>query len=331
MKQYVSDLKEKDAVNSVFIVRDKTVQVGKNGRPYISMLLSDITGSIDGRIWDNVELMANSFDSGDFVRVKGQVQLYQNRKQLITHGMQKAQGDEYELSDLMKSSQRNPREMYEELIGLVREMQNQHIRELTLNILQDPDIADRLKKSPAAKSIHHAYIGGLLEHVLSICKIMSFLGSHYPVLNRDLLYFGAIFHDLGKIWELEVDGGIHYTDEGRLVGHLVLSSELIEKTASKILGFPAETKNVLKHIVLSHHGKLEYGSPKRPKMLEAFVVAAIDDFDSKMNTLEFYMAEEKKTGETWTRYNASFERYFYLNWFPMPEAPPTKTEPGSSD
>ena len=114
MKQYVSDLKEKDAVNSVFIVRDKTVQVGKNGRPYISMLLSDITGSIDGRIWDNVELMANSFDSGDFVRVKGQVQLYQNRKQLITHGMQKAQGDEYELSDLMKSSQRNPREMYEE-------------------------------------------------------------------------------------------------------------------------------------------------------------------------------------------------------------------------
>lgn len=314
MKQFAEELKEKDVVQSVFVVREKTVQTGKNGRPYISMFLTDISGSIDARVWDNVEHISQLFETGDFVKVKGQVQVYQNRKQLIIHSIQRAGDEEFNIADLMKASARDPEQMYEELVGIVRQIKDDHIRELTLTILQEPDLRRRLLRCPAAKTIHHAYIGGLLEHVLSICAIMDFIAGHYPVLDKDLLIFGAIFHDLGKVWELDVGGGIHYTDEGRLIGHLVLSSELIEKTASKILGFPNETKNVLKHIVLSHHGKLEYGSPKRPKLIEAFVVSAIDDFDSKMNTLEFYLREEMKSGEKWSRYSPAFDRYFYLNW-----------------
>lgn len=316
MKQFVKDLNDKDQVQSVFAVKDKNIQTGKNGRPYMSLSLQDISGTIDARIWDNVEAISRKFSGGDFVQVKGQIQLFQNRKQLIVHSIDKAEAGSFQVSDLMKASSRLSEEMFEELLQIVKTIKNDHIRELVLNIIQDREIHEKLLRCPAAKTIHHAYIGGLLEHVLSICGLMNFISGHYPVLDRDLLIFGAIFHDLGKVWELDVQGGIHYTDEGRLVGHLVLASEVIEKNASKILGFPVELKNILKHIVLSHHGRLDYGSPKRPKLLEAYVVAAIDDFDSKMNNLENYMREEKKSGEKWSRYNSSFDRYFYLNWLP---------------
>lgn len=316
MKQFIQELKDKDSVHSIFLVRDRSIQTGKNGKTYMSMFLQDISGSMDARIWDNVEQVSRQFDNGDFVAVKGQVQLFQNRKQLIVHAIGKAEKGSYKVSDLVQAAKRPSEEMFSELIDTVKEMKNDHIRELTLNILQDPSIKEKVLVCPAAKTIHHAYVGGLLEHILSICGMMNFIAGHYPVLDKDLLIFGAIFHDLGKIWELDIQGGIHYTDEGRLVGHLVLASELIEKNASRILGFPMELKNVLKHIVLSHHGRLEYGSPKRPKMLEAFVVAAIDDFDSKMNTLENFMRVEKKGGEKWSRYNPAYDRYFYLGRIP---------------
>lgn len=316
MKQFIAKLEDKETVHSVFIARDKNVQTGKNGRPYLSMLLADTSGAIDARIWDNVDKISKEFENGDFVQVKGAIQVYQNRKQLIVHNILKAEPGSYDISELVKSAARPSEEMYDELISIVKEIKNEHIRTLVLKVLQEPDIKAKILICPAAKTIHHAYVGGLLEHILSICGMMKFVAGHYPVLDRDLLVFGAIFHDLGKIWELEVQGGIRYTDEGRLVGHLVLSSELIEKEASQILGFPAELKNVLKHIVLSHHGRLEYGSPKRPKLLEAFVVAAIDDFDSKMNTLENYMRDEKRSGASWSRYNPSFDRYFYLDRLP---------------
>jgi 3'-5' exoribonuclease len=182
-----------------------------------------------------------------------------------------------------------------------------------ISTLEDPEMKPLILKAPAAKSIHHAWESGLIEHIVSICKLMNFIAGHYPHLNRDLLIFGAIYHDIGKIWELDLGSGISYTTRGRLIGHLYMGAELVEKKASKILGFPEELKDILKHIVLSHHGKLEYGSPKRPKFLEAAVVAMIDDFDSKVSTITTLIENERQNSlDSWSRYSEMFDRYFYI-------------------
>lgn len=315
-KVFVRDLQDKQTFNSVFLVRDKALLTGKNGKSYISLFLGDSSGTVDARIWDNVEGLAESFQSGDIVRVKGQVQIFQNRKQVIVHRLDKAQVDEYRMSDFVSSAERAPEEMYGELLKIAESIQDSNIRQLTLDVLKDPEIRQRLLVAPAAKSIHHAYVGGLLEHVLSICGLMKGLAGHYQKqkidLKLDYLLFGAIFHDIGKVWELEVGNGISYTFKGKLIGHMVMAVELVEKKASRILGFPEDLKDLLKHIILSHHGKLEYGSPKTPMFLEAFIVAAIDDLDSKINTIAKFVESERESGDTWSKFNPMFERYFLL-------------------
>ena len=315
-KVFVRDFSEKQTVNSVFLVRDKAYLVGKNGKPYISMFLSDASGSCDSRIWDNVDIFNETFQNGDIVRVKGQVQIFQGRKQFVVHRLEKAQPNEYNMDDFVTRSARPPEVMFAELLQLVEKMQDRNIRQLVLEVLNDSEVRARLLVSPAAKSIHHAYQGGLLEHILSICGLMTVLHAHYErfgtELKLDLLIFGAIFHDIGKIWELDIDQGISYTDKGKLIGHMVLAVELVEKKASRILGFPEELKDILKHIILSHHGKVEYGSPKLPMFLEAFLVAAIDDLDSKINTIDMFMRSERATGDRWSKYNQLFDRYFFL-------------------
>jgi 3'-5' exoribonuclease len=204
--------------------------------------------------------------------------------------------------------------MFSELIGIVEEIQDEQLKRLMLDVVNDSEVKVRLLSAPAAKTIHHAYVGGLLEHILSICGVMKFLGSHYNFLNQDLLYFGAIFHDIGKTWELDFKEGIQYTDKGRLVGHMNIACELVDRFSAKILGFKEDMKDTLKHIILSHHGRLEYGSPKRPKFLEALVVAMIDDLDSKLNTISQFMINELPSGESWSRYSQQFDRYFYLDF-----------------
>ncbi len=279
----------------------------------MSLVLSDKTGQIDCRVWDNVEDLDGLFQEGDVVLVKGSTQLFQSRLQLIVHKLERAGEGDYDIEDFISKSDRDGQEMYQELLEVVRSIRDPNIRQITLDTVEDPEIKPLLMKAPAAKTIHHAKEGGLLEHVLSICAVMKLLSGHYKHLNLDLLLFGAIFHDIGKIWELNIDKGIQYTDVGRLVGHLVLASELVEKKASRIMGFPEPLKHVLKHIILSHHGKLEYGSPKRPKFLEAYVVAMIDDLDSKIDTITSLLTMDSKTGASWTRYSPVFDRYFFLD------------------
>jgi 3'-5' exoribonuclease len=191
---------------------------------------------------------------------------------------------------------------------------------LVLDTLEDPEIQSKYVRCPAARTIHHNWVGGLLEHTLSICKIMMFLGSHYEDLDLDLLLVGAVFHDIGKIWELSYDSNITYTDVGKLVGHLVLGSELIERKAQNIKGFPEELKNICKHLVLSHHGKYEYGSPKRPKVLEALIVSYIDELDSKIAALQAFLGSESNRGEAWTGYNSVFDRHFFMPQDELPES-----------
>lgn len=312
-KVLIRDLKDKDAIEELFLVKEKNVGMGKNGRPFMSLVLGDVSGSLDARLWDRVEDLSRECEIGDVVRVKGQIQIFQNRKQLIVHRLEKVDPSTVNLEEFLPHTARNSEDMLAELSVLVKTIKNDFIRQLIVDTLEDPEIRPKLMRAPAAKSIHHGWIGGLLEHVLSICKIMDFLGTHYAFLNRDLLLFGAIFHDIGKVWELSYDNGISYTDRGRLLGHMQIACELVDRKSARILGFTEELRDVCKHIILSHHGKLEYGSPKRPKFVEALIVAMIDDLDSKVNTVQTLIENERASGDRWSRYSDLFDRYFLLD------------------
>jgi 3'-5' exoribonuclease len=315
-KLFVSDLKDKQTLCTTFLAKNKTLLTDKKGKTYISLDLSDRSGSVDAKIWDNVEQTNNIFESGDIVKVKGQVQLFQNKKQIIIHKIDPIKDEPVDLKDYVGEVAQSPEEIYRELLLIVEKVQSSHIRQLIENTLADPSIKEILLKSPAAKSIHHVQVGGLIQHILSISQLMLFIAKQYPQLNLDLLIFGAIFHDLGKIWELEwTNKGIRYTDKGRLVGHLYMSAELVEKKASQILGFPEDLVMVLKHIVLSHHGRLEYGSPKVPMMLEAYVVWMVDDLDSKIDSITQFMKQDVSGEQDWSSFNQLYSRHFYKNNF----------------
>lgn len=318
MKRFIRDLKEKDHVQSVFLVTEKNAGTDRNGKRFLSMNIADATGNLNGRMFEKVDDVVDSFDVGDVVWVKGFVQLFQNRKQLIVHDIRKAAEGEYQMPELVADLGGDPREHLNNLLSIVGGLENEHVKRLLLETLNDAEIQKLMLKAPAAKTIHHAYRGGLIEHIHSIVKVMESLAVHYPFLSKDLLVFGAIYHDLGKIFELDLSEGIHYTQSGRLVGHMVLACELIEKKSAAIPGFPKDISDVLKHIILSHHGKLEYGSPKLPMLPEALVVAMIDDLDSRMNTLFHFLKGEIQNvpaSEKWSHYHPGFERYFYLDFF----------------
>lgn len=310
--QYVESLKDKEAVTSVFLATEKQVGNDKNGKAFLSVNLSDSTGFINARLWDKVDELKSLFDAGDFVQVKGHVQVYQNRKQIIIHDIRKAPKELIGTKSFVSQSQSDPVQCLNDIESIVAQMKNEHIKQLLQDVLKDQEIYDLLLKTPAAKTIHHAYVGGLAEHILSICRTLQFIAKQYSELDEDLLIFGGIFHDLGKIWELSVVDGIKYTDKGRLVGHMAIACDLIEKKSGRILGFPEILKDLLKHIVLSHHGRLEYGSPKLPMLPEAVVVAMIDELDSKLNTILNFMKMELSTGEPWTKFHQQLDRYFYL-------------------
>lgn len=309
----VKDMRDKDQVDGSFLVKEKNVGVGKNGRPFMTLLLGDSTGHIDGRLWDNVDSLSREFETGDVVKIKGQVQLFQNRRQLIVHRLERVDPATVNFEDYVPKASRASEDLMAELLNVVRTMKNPSLQRLVLDTLEDPEIRPLLLKAPAAKSIHHAWLGGLLEHIVSIVRIMEFMAKHYPFLNRDLLIFGGIFHDIGKVWELSWEQGIGYTDRGRLIGHMEMACELIDRKSSRILGFDNELRDVCKHIVLSHHGKLEYGSPKRPKFLEALIVAMVDDLDSKMSTVKTLIENERGGTDHWSRYSELFDRYFLLD------------------
>lgn len=309
----VKTLRDKDAVDHLLLVKEKSVSVGKNGRPFMSLQLGDSSGSIDARLWDNVDELSKDFEIGDVVKVKGAVQLFQGRRQLVIHRLEKVDQSTVKVEDYMSTSSVNVEDLYADIVRAVKAMKNEALKTLVMDTLEDPEIKPMFLKAPAAKSIHHAWRGGLIEHIHSMMKTMEFLGSHYPFLNRDLLVFGAIFHDIGKIWELSYDQSIGYTDRGRLIGHMEMACELIDKKSSRILGFTQDLRDVCKHIVLSHHGKLEYGSPKRPKFIEAMVVAMVDDLDSKVATLRTLIEGERGGSDRWSRYSELFDRYFLLD------------------
>lgn len=310
-KIFISQLQDKQTVTSTFLAKNKIVLKDKRGKPYVSFLLSDSTGDVDAKIWDNVESLDGNFQSGDIILVKGNVQTFQNRMQFVVHKLERFDGS-VDLKDYVRSTEQAPEDMYRDLLATVEDFQNQPLQQLILDTLNDPTLKPLLLIAPAAKTIHHAKLGGLLEHILSITRLCRLVGSNYPQLNVEILIFGAIFHDIGKIWELKIDDhGISYTDKGRLLGHMSMAVELVERKCQKIFNFPEDLKDLCKHIILSHHGKQEYGSPKLPQTLEAYVLWMLDDLDSKVDAISHAMTLPTGDG-TWSQYSSLFERHFLI-------------------
>ncbi len=316
-KQYTRDLKDKDVVQNPFLIKFSALAVGKNGKPYMNLVLMDKTGEVEARLWEDAEKYATLAVRDAFVFV-----------------MNVLREDEVDVRDYIAEGEVDAEALYAQLLGYVASMQDPYYKALAESILRDDaEIVDRIKRAPAAKSMHHAYRGGLLEHVISITGILDHMARHYgKYVDRDLLFLGGFLHDIGKIWELSYERVTDYTTEGKLIGHLVMGSELVEKKvraleaeAGRLPGpFPDEQRLLVKHLILSHHGKYEYASPKRPKCLEALIVHMIDDLDSKVNAIQKFTLQDPTPGK-WTGLNRQFERFFYKPDWAMPPSDVTRS------
>lgn len=312
MKQtFLKDIKEKDKVEDVFLATKKEMGMGKSGRSYLNIKLMDKTGEVEARVWDNTDDISKVFEKGDFVKIKGFVVTYQAGLQLNITDVMKVSEDTINIRDFLPVSSREPDEMMIELEGIVNNISDKFIKKLLTSFLEDVEIKHLFKLAPAAKSMHHTYIGGLLEHVLSICRLIDGVIKNYQNINKDLLFAGAILHDIGKIYELKFERTFDYSDEGRLLGHIAIGAGMIEKKLAEVSDFPNELAMLLKHMILSHHGYLEFGSPKRPKTIEAIILYYMDDLDSKIQSMQTLIEKEKETPSNWTSYHKLYERYIY--------------------
>lgn len=313
--QFVRDLVPKDKVDSLFFVKYIAVMQARDGKSYLNLVLSDNSGDLESRSWQNAEKINDRIKKGTFVRAQGKVNLFQGRKQLILAEIEEVDGDDLDQSDFVLKTSKNPDEMLESLFAIVEELDDVYIKQLLKNVLSDPEINKRLKRWSAGKTIHHAYEGGLLEHILSVTTLARSLSAHYAV-NANYVVAGAILHDLGKVYELTDGLNVEYTEEGKLVGHLVKGVELVDRFSYKIKNFPYDLKLHLKHVLLSHHGSYEYGSPKIPQTSEAFLVHLIDMMDSKMHALEMIKMTDNSPGH-WSGFIKHLDRIIYKTQLPF--------------
>ncbi len=311
----VRDLVPKQEVESVYLVKYVALAEARDGKKYLNMILSDNTGDLESRSWNNAETIYEMANKGDYVKVKGKTNIYQGRKQFILQDISVVPRAEIDLDDFVLKSTRDPEVMYQELLALVTGLKDVYIRDLLTAVVSDTEITRRLKKWQAGKSIHHAYQGGLLEHILSCANLAAALSPIYRV-NENYVMAGAVLHDLCKIYELTDDVNVEYTEEGKLVGHLVKGLEVLDRFAYRIKDFPYQMKMHLKHILLSHHGEYEYGSPKIPQTREAMLVHMIDLMDSKMHTFETIMRTDNNTGH-WSGYIKHLDRIVYKDELPF--------------
>ena len=310
-KLFISDLKENEKADSIFLVKNKSLLKGKTGKDYISLKLSDKTGDIKANIWDNTQKFANIFEAGDFIKIKSKTSVFQNELQLNISDAEKIDIAGGDLCLFLRSSKFNIDDMYLELCAILREnIKDKYIGELINSFLNDEHYTNKLKSLPAAKSIHHAYIGGLLEHTLSIVKAGLLMSMHYKdSVNKDVMLASCFLHDAGKIQELRFNKNItEYSDEGRLLGHIVLGINCISKRMETIKDFPENLKIIILHSIASHHGELEFGSPKRPKTIEALILHFIDNMDARVNQFEG-LTEETAKISYWSNYSKHLDRY----------------------
>ena len=307
---FVRELKPDELVTAVFLVSTREVRQRRTGEPYLSLVLSDRTGEIDSKMWDNVAEIIETFDRDDFVKVKGLMQLYNNRPQFTIHKLRRVEDREIDPRDFFPASLHDPEVMWVELRGIVSANGNGNIRGLLNAFLDDPDIAARYRVAPAAKTIHHAFRSGLLEHVLSLLRLAKLVGGHYAALgvDLDLLTAGIVLHDIGKIYELSYDRGFGYSPEGQLLGHIAIAIRMIADKLRAFPDFPVTLRNLLEHMVLSHHGQLEFGSPKIPIFPEALLLHYLDDMDSKMECMRVQIDRDPQAEGYFSAYSPSLGR-----------------------
>lgn len=304
--KYIQEFREGDRIAGVYLCKHKTSAVTKNGKPYDNLILQDKTGTIDAKIWDVGSQGISEYDALDYIDVVGEVTSFMNQLQVSIKRVRVAEEGEYIPADYLPVSSKNIDEMYKEVLGMVAATENRYLKALLEEFfVKDEKFVKSFKYSSAAKSVHHCFVGGLLEHTLSVAKNCKFFAMQYPYLKKDLLITAALLHDCAKVVEFSPFPENDYTDEGNLLGHIVMGSEMIGEKARLIDGFPKTLENELKHCILAHHGKLEYGSPKKPMLMEAVALNFADDIDAKMETFKEILDSTTETG--WLGYNKLFE------------------------
>ncbi|MGH9804494.1 MAG: 3'-5' exoribonuclease YhaM family protein [Candidatus Acidiferrales bacterium] len=301
---------ESQVVTSFFLVQSKEVRSTRDGKPYLAVRLADRTGTVEARLWDGLDAL-EEFERDDVVKVEAAVESYRGKTQLKLRRVRRAQPEEYELGDYLPETEKDVEALYAELLETARGVGNPHLRGLLLAVLEDAELAPRLKQAPGAKTLHHAYRGGLVEHVVSLCRLCKLAAQNYPEVDLDLLLTGAVLHDLGKVYELSYERSLDYTTVGNLVGHITIGLEVIGRKMDALEGFPPELRALVQHLILSHHGKLEFGSPVTPRFPEALLLHYLDDIDSKMEAMRSSFAAADAAGREgeWTDYNRSLDRY----------------------
>ena len=311
MKTYIDQIRENQEVESTFVVTEKNVATSRSGTTYLRLRLSDRTGEIEARVWDGAEDFGTLFERGDAITIKGHAGSFQDRLQLNIKAVKKCPDDEVVLEDFLPTAPQPVDEMLRQLKDISSTIQNPHLRTLVAAFLEDDDFVAAFRRAPAAKRLHHVYLGGLLEHTLSVAQLADRIHGQYPGIDRDLLLAGAVLHDVGKVRELSCTLEFDYTDEGRLLGHIVMGSDMVSQRIATIPGFPEQLALMVKHLMLSHHGQYEFGSPRRPKIPEAELLYRLDDLDAKINGIQTFM-KQGDGGSRWTDYHRMFDRFFYL-------------------
>lgn len=302
----IKDYREGDRIFDIYLCKHKQSAVTKNGKPYDNVILQDKSGTIDAKVWDPNSAGIAEFDALDYIEVYGDVNSYQGALQVNVKRIRRCQEGEYDPANYLPVSSKNIDDMYKELLGLIGKTQNGYLKKLLESFfVQDEAFIKAFRTSSAAKTVHHGFVGGLLEHTLSVARMCEYFCKAYPVLKRDLLVAAALCHDIGKVKELSLFPENDYTDDGQLLGHIVMGAEMVGEKARAIAGFPPVLEAEIKHCILAHHGEYEYGSPKKPALIEAAALNLADNADAKMET--FMELLQGATGNGWLGYNRLFE------------------------
>jgi len=326
---FVAELAPDSTITSVFLVHRKEVRQKKDGDSFLSLTLGDRTGQIEATMWDGVAEVQSSFEQDDFIRVRATVGRYRDKPQLTLNRLRRVEESEIALADYLPSTSADVAALWRELEGRIARIAHPDLRRLLEAVFTDPDIAGRFRRAPAAKVLHHAFFGGLLEHVTSLCRLAELVVQNYSYIDRDLLMTGILLHDLGKIDELSYERSFSYTTPGQLLGHMVLVLQIIHDKVRGLEGFPRRLETLVEHLIVSHHGKYEFGSPKLPMFPEALLLHQLDDMDSKMQAMHTQLLGEEPAASEWTSYNRSLERPLLRTrvWLDTTDGPKKSGEP----
>jgi 3'-5' exoribonuclease len=309
-KAFVNSIDAGQVIDDVFVARDKQIAFKKDGDPYLTLSLVDRSGEIKAVAWDNVEAISKSFVAGDYVKIKGNATEYRGALQLVVQHLNRLDSDKIDARDFLPTTERDVDQMLDRLIQISQTVKHEHLSRLLSAFFEDEAFVDSFKTAPAAKKMHHAYLGGLLEHTLSIALLVQAIADHYKGIDEDLLLTGGILHDIGKVQEFSYETHIDYSDAGRLLHHIVIGVEMLERKIASLNDFPEDIALVLKHMIVSHHGTRDFGSPEPPKTLEAVILHYLDQLDAKFTAVRTFMDAEDPEA-AWTSYHRVLDRFFF--------------------